>query len=168
LIIGFAAGGRSSSSASQTKNGVDNKMDAVVTSCSSQTQTNLVVVWDAGPNGPNWAFGCVAPQVGPNQISPGLNFSLAPGTSTKVNCQTASLAGNASQNGSGTGTVTLYNSCKSFDNQSSTNIELPDVSLVDSSMRCSQEPSTQLAQGAFSWSIAIPLGQPPQGNRAGG
>lgn len=106
------------------------------------------------------SVGCTAPET--QSQNPGSSFTLSPGATLQVNCQ-ATPTGGPGTILSGVGTVTLYGQCVSFMNPN-VFFNRADVSLLDSTMFCSQEPSTIVAQAPFNWSINI---QPAGGFRNG-
>ncbi|HEY1523637.1 MAG TPA: hypothetical protein VGF70_11550 [Solirubrobacteraceae bacterium] len=139
------------SSVGITRTFVNNNLDTTISSCSSATMTNLVVAWDPGPGG-GPAVTCVAPQG-----NVGNGFSLSPGASLRVTCQTVLV--NSGTFAAGTGTVSVYANCEAFN--------VGAISTLDQSLSCNEIPSSLLAQAPFSWNIAVPATPPANPNLPG-
>jgi uncharacterized repeat protein (TIGR01451 family) len=127
---------------------VTETMSASVTSCSALTQPNLMVNFVGGPaTQPDAAiFTCEAPV--PPFGNP-TSFSLSPGATVGVTCQTTSSGG--AQTG-GTGTATLYADCAATG------------AFGPMSVSSAPNPCTDvLATGTYAWTVfsGIVINNPP-------
>jgi hypothetical protein len=139
-----------------TKQFLTLNLKAQITSCSQQTQSNLVVAFVGGPQGTTdaYVFTCNAP--GSSTSTQPLSYTLSPGASMGASCSlqtSVNDTGSSSYVASGTGTATLYADCQT----SATALQ----AASDQFLPC----TTVLGTSTYAWSVNVPIPPPGPGVR---